>query len=94
MNWINIGYSSHSTWLNPSGSCLTWTVPTLATNLGTVTVGGNGNITGGGGTYYLSFASNWAKFDLPTALSNTGAQESGVCLSGSTGSNMAPLKLI
>ena len=95
VNWINIGYSNHTTWLNPSGDCMTWTIPT-STNLGTVTINTSGNITGGAGTYYMSYASNWVKFDLPTATANTGSQESGVCISdsGSHDGNQMPLKLI
>lgn len=55
-----------------------------------------GNITAGAGTFYVSYASNWVKFDLPTANANTGTQESGVCISdaGSHDGNQIPLKLI
>ena len=96
VNWKNIGYSNHTMWLNPAGDCSSWTLPLLTTNLGTVSINSSGNIAGGSGPYFMSYASNWAKFDLPTANANTGSQESAVCISdsGSHDGNQAPLKLI
>lgn len=98
VNWINVGYTNHTTWANPSGDCMSWTVPSTATNLGTVTINSSGNITGGSGaTYFISYASNWAKFSMPLSVANTGSQEAGVCVSDQVGShngNQAPLKLI
>ncbi len=81
VNWIQIGYSTHGTWLNPLGDCMSWRVPSLATNLGTI------SITNGAGQ---------KGFTLPTRVANTGTQESGVCVSdsGSNNGNQAPLLII
>lgn len=96
VNWINVGYSTHTQWANPTGDCMSWTVPSTAANLGTVHIT-NGTIDGAAGTYNLGYASNWAQFKMPNSVANTGTQEAGVCVSDQVGShngNQAPLKLI
>lgn len=82
VNWIQIGYSTHATWLNPSGDCMDWRVPSAATNIGTISISSGAGKKG---------------FTIPdAAVINTGTQESGVCVSdsGSHNGNQAPLLIV
>lgn len=82
VNQINVGYSNHTTWINPSGDCMTWTIGSSTKNLGTITTA-NGVATKGFNVY-------------TTFIANTGSEESGVCVSdsGSHNGNQVPLRLI
>lgn len=100
VNWINLGYSNHTTIRNPTGYCQTSTVPSRAWKLGTVTVNSDGNMTGGSGTYHVSshtYGEHWVTFRLPdSAQRNAGTEESGICVSRSDGrnGNQAPLRIV
>ncbi len=92
-------YTNHTTWNNPTGDCMTWNVPVVqVTKLGTVTVNSSGNITGGAGTYFVSYASNWAWFKWPVANAKVSVspKESGVCLStsDSVNGNQGPITVL
>lgn len=99
INIINIGYSNHTTWLNPSGACGGSSGPTPTTRVGFVTVGAAGKIV-------LAYDANWnpltvsgniaGQFAVPnTYISNLQTQEAGVCISDAVlNGGMAPLKLV
>lgn len=102
INTINIGYSNHTTWLNPSGDCMSWRLPNPVTKVGDATIGSAGKITAAhdASGNVLTVSSNIAG---PYAVPNTyaanvrpGSQEAGVCISDSTSTNgnQAPLTLI
>ena len=93
------GYTNHTTWNNPGGDCMTWTVDSNTKKVGTVhyNSGTDGVIDSAtdllGNNKYLG--SGWAgNFSLP-ALMNTspGSYEQAVCISdsGSHNGNQAPL---
>lgn len=95
------GYTNHTTWNNPGGDCMTWTLDSNTKKVGTVTYNA-GNTTGQinsaatwpAGTP-VTVSSGWAgPFALP-ALMNTspGSYEQAVCISSSdsVNGNQAPL---
>lgn len=95
-------YTDHYTWNNPAGDCMTWTVNNVnfpqVKKLGTVTINSTGNISGGSGMHFVSYASNWAKFEWPvaTAKVSSSPKESGVCISESNSQdgNQAPITVL
>lgn len=100
VNVINIGYSDHTTWLNPSGDCMSWRLPNPVTKVGTVTVGSVGKITsatdasGGAVTVTNNIA---GEFKFPSSyVANISPQEAGVCVSdsASVNGNQAPVTII
>lgn len=99
LNVINIGYSNHTTWLNPNGDCMSWRLPSPVTKLGTVTIGSAGKITSlsdpaGVATVTNNIAGEW---EMPnTYIASASPQEAGVCVSSSdsVNGNQAPLTLL
>lgn len=88
---INPGYTDHNTW---NTDCMTRT-PLSGTKLGTVTVGGSGTLTGqSGGSGPVGGVVTYN--NAPAPNSDTGTQESAVCISNSAGSigNEAPITVI
>lgn len=82
VNWIQVAYQTHTTWLNPTGDCMDWRICSPATNIGTISIANGVGKKG---------------FNIPdAAVANAGTQESGVCVSdaGSHNGNMAPLLIV
>lgn len=106
INTINTGYSDHSTWINPSGDCMSWRLGSGVTKAGDATIGSGtsaGKITAAhdaNGTA-LTVTNNIAgEYGVPTGYTanprNPGTTEGGVCISdsSSTNGNQAPLTML
>lgn len=100
VNVVNIGYSNHTTWLNPSGDCESSRVPSPVTKVGDVTIGTAGKIIAAhdASGYSLTVISGIAgEFQFPTTfVANTTPQEAGVCVSdpNAVNGNQAPITIV
>lgn len=95
------GYTNHTTWNNPGGDCMTWTIDSNTKKVGTVTYGSpdDGKIDSAADLAGLpiSVNSNWAgPFSLPVGMNTSpGSYEQAVCISSSNSvnGNQAPLDI-
>lgn len=106
INAIAIGYSNHTTWLNPSGDCMSWRLPSPVTKVGDATIGSGttkGLITAAhdasGNSLTVTSGNIAGEYAVPNTtayIANTGTQEGGVCISdsSSTNGNQAPLTML
>ncbi|HUP70224.1 MAG TPA: hypothetical protein VM142_10475 [Acidimicrobiales bacterium] len=91
------GYTNHTTWTNPGGDCMTWTIDGNTKKVGTAVLnpGTDGVIDSVvGGT---SLGGGWFRFTLPSGMNaSPGSYEQAVCISSidSANGNMAPLDIV
>ena len=97
------GYTDHTTWNNPDGDCMTWTLDGSTKKAGQVTylTGTDGVIDSAvdlGGSSITPDADGYYKFTLPVVMNQTtgGVYEQAVCISSlnSVNGNQAPLEIL
>ena len=105
INTIAIGYSNHTTWLNPSGDCMSWRLPSPVTKVGDATIGSGSNVgkitaahdqSGNAVTVSSGIAGPYHVPNTSAYIASVSPQEGGVCISdsSSTNGNQAPLTLL
>ncbi|HUP70751.1 MAG TPA: hypothetical protein VM142_13185 [Acidimicrobiales bacterium] len=96
------GYTNHTTWNNPGGDCMTWTIDGNTKKVGTAVLnaGTDGVIDSVVGGNPVAGSPGWFRFNLPTAPNqmnaSPGSYEQAVCISHTTSPNgiMAPLDIV
>ncbi|HUP71097.1 MAG TPA: hypothetical protein VM142_14985 [Acidimicrobiales bacterium] len=96
------GYTNHTTWNNPGGDCMTWTIDSNTRKVGTAVLnaGTDGIIDSVVGGNPVAGSPGWFRFNLPTVPNqmnaSPGSYEQAVCISttDSVNGNQAPLDIV